>query len=104
MDHGSRILMEMQQCGAKRRCAADASRKRRRALLPGAKWMPQLEERSIGCPYCGESISVLVDDSVAEQSYVEDCEVCCRPILLSVTVDSDGDVSLSAVAEDGTGG
>ena len=54
--------------------------------------MPEISETNISCPYCGESISVLVDDSVPEQSYVEDCQVCCRPIVLDVSVGSDGGV------------
>ena len=54
--------------------------------------MPEISETHISCPYCGESISVLVDDSVPEQSYVEDCQVCCRPIVLDVSVGLDGDV------------
>jgi len=29
-----------------------------------------------------------------QPQYVEDCQVCCRSIVLSVTVDSDDDVSL----------
>jgi len=61
--------------------------------------MPEISETNISCPYCGESISVLVDDSVPEQSYVEDCQVCCRPIVLDVSVDSDGDVAVSARSE-----
>ena len=61
--------------------------------------MPEITEQTISCPYCGESISVLVDDSVPEQSYVEDCQVCCRPIIISVLVDSDGDVTLDARSE-----
>lgn len=32
------------------------------------------------CPYCWEEISMLLDTSVSDQSYVEDCEVCCNPI------------------------
>ena len=32
------------------------------------------------CPYCGERISMLVDLNVNKQLYIEDCEVCCRPI------------------------
>lgn len=39
-----------------------------------------LEESTIMCPYCGESFTVLVDCSEADQDYIEDCEVCCRPI------------------------
>ena len=61
--------------------------------------MPELTEQSISCPYCGETISILVDDSLPEQTYVEDCQVCCRPIVLNVTVNSDGDVSVVATAE-----
>ena len=41
-------------------------------------------EENIQCPYCWELITVLVDPSLAEQEYVEDCQVCCRPILLHV--------------------
>lgn len=61
--------------------------------------MPEITEQTIACPYCGESISVLVDDSVPEQSYVEDCQVCCRPIVVSVSVDPDGDLSVDARSE-----
>ena len=62
--------------------------------------MPEITEAQISCPYCGESISMLVDDSLPEQSYIEDCQVCCRPIVLDVTVDLDGDVAVSARSED----
>ena len=61
--------------------------------------MPEISETQISCPYCGESISVLVDDSIPEQSYVEDCQVCCRPIVLDVVVDLDGDAVVSARSE-----
>ncbi len=49
-------------------------------------------EKRIGCPYCGETITIIIDDSVPEQTYIEDCEVCCRPIVMHATVDNDGDV------------
>jgi len=61
--------------------------------------MPELSEQNISCPYCGEAISVLVDDSLSQQSYVEDCQVCCRTIVLDVSVDADGDVVIGARAE-----
>ena len=51
-------------------------------------------EKRIGCPYCGENITIIVDESVPEQSYIEDCEVCCRPIVIHTTVDIDGDVTV----------
>ena len=39
-------------------------------------------EHAFTCPYCWESITMLLDLSEPEQSYVEDCEVCCNPISL----------------------
>ena len=49
------------------------------------------------CPYCWEQISVLVDPSVPQQSYIEDCEVCCRPIQFHIQVDEGGeDINLRA--------
>ena len=63
--------------------------------------MPGLSEHPVSCPYCGEHITVLVDESLAEQSYVEDCQVCCRPIVLEVAVLGDGQVTVSAMPENG---
>ena len=48
-------------------------------------------EYFFACPYCGERISMLVDTSVG-QTYIEDCEVCCRPIEVRYTVEG-GEVS-----------
>ncbi len=53
-------------------------------------------EKSISCPYCGETITIFIDDSVPEQTYIEDCQVCCRPIVMHATVDFDGDVMVDA--------
>ena len=61
--------------------------------------MPELTEQSIGCPYCGETISILVDDSLPEQEYIEDCQVCCRPIVFHVMVDHEGDAVVTVRAE-----
>lgn len=44
----------------------------------------------VGCPYCGEAIELVVDLSVAEQQYTEDCQVCCQPMLVDVAADSSG--------------
>jgi len=49
-------------------------------------------EHAFECPYCGEPISMVLDLSVPEQAYVEDCEVCCRPIEVHVTAD-DGELT-----------
>lgn len=61
--------------------------------------MSMQEECFLDCPYCGESISVLVDCSCEQQVYVEDCQVCCQPMLLHVTVDQDGTPSVYAQTE-----
>jgi hypothetical protein len=37
-------------------------------------------EHFFSCPYCWEEISMVLDPSVRNQSYIEDCEVCCHPI------------------------
>lgn len=39
-----------------------------------------LSERTISCPYCAESMTILIDLSAGGQSYVEDCQICCQPI------------------------
>ena len=59
-----------------------------------------MESALIHCPYCGEAIEILVDDSVDGQTYVEDCQVCCRPIVLSVALDEDGMPQVRSARED----
>lgn len=46
--------------------------------------------RRVQCPYCGECFDTLVDLSAGSSAYVEDCQVCCRPIEFTVDVDSAG--------------
>ena len=48
------------------------------------------------CPYCGEEVSLLLDLSVRRQAYVEDCEVCCKPIAIDCTVEDDEIVAFTA--------
>ena len=38
-----------------------------------------LQESYIDCPYCWESISVLLNPEDLGEQYIEDCQVCCRP-------------------------
>lgn len=51
--------------------------------------MSLLDTVLVDCPYCGEAIELVVDPSLTEQEYIEDCEVCCRPINLVVLVDEN---------------
>jgi len=60
-----------------------------------------MEPVLIHCPYCGEAIEILVDDSVEGQSYVEDCQVCCQPIVLDVALDDEGMPRVRVAREDG---
>lgn len=39
-----------------------------------------MHEHFFLCPVCWQRISMLLDLSVGEQEYIEDCEVCCRPL------------------------
>jgi hypothetical protein len=42
------------------------------------------------CAYCGETNLTFVDVSGGwQQSYVEDCQVCCRPNVLFIRIDED---------------
>ena len=60
--------------------------------------MSLLQTHKTHCPYCGEPIELVIDCSVSEQSYVEDCFVCCRPMIVNVYCDEEV-VSVSVNAE-----
>ncbi len=51
-----------------------------------------LATHQVQCPYCGEGIEVVLDLSVEHQAYIEDCQVCCRPIEFDVTAHPGSDV------------
>lgn len=55
-------------------------------------------EHFFSCPYCGAPISMLLDLSVPEQSYVEDCEVCCRPLRIRYTTDGEAVTGFEATS------
>ena len=57
-----------------------------------------LDTQKLYCPYCGEYIEVVIDLSVEEQTYIEDCSVCCQPITLTVIV-ADSQAYVSAKSE-----
>ncbi|MCY2685859.1 CPXCG motif-containing cysteine-rich protein [Salinimicrobium sp. TH3] len=54
-------------------------------------------EHFFQCPYCWEEISMLLDPSIGEQKYIEDCENCCNPIEVSVSFE-DGELNSFQVA------
>jgi len=55
-----------------------------------------MEEHFFQCPYCWEEISMLVDYSQKHQNYIEDCEVCCNPIQLIISLENNEIISFKA--------
>jgi len=60
-------------------------------------WEPDRQRRiapeefvSVRCPYCGERLETRVDLTAESFAYVEDCEICCRPIEFQVERDEGG--------------
>ena len=52
------------------------------------------------CAFCGEENEVLVDPSGGRrQTFTEDCAVCCRPNLITLVVDENGDAELQVTQE-----
>ena len=60
----------------------------------------QLLEVEVQCPYCWEQFTLLIDGSVESQEYIEDCEVCCRPIDFDIEIDEQGQASIDARSQD----
>jgi len=60
----------------------------------------QLIEKYIECPYCGETINILIDSSDLDQQYIEDCQVCCKPITFLVSENLNGDMEVRVHSED----
>ncbi|TXD84637.1 CPXCG motif-containing cysteine-rich protein [Subsaximicrobium wynnwilliamsii] len=57
-----------------------------------------MEEQFFQCPYCWETISMLVDVSQSHQSYIEDCEICCNPIQLIISSQNNEIVGFDALS------
>lgn len=53
-------------------------------------------EHFFTCPYCWQTISMVLDLSIDGQNYVEDCEVCCNPIQINFTAENSELIDFSA--------
>ncbi len=53
-------------------------------------------EHFFTCPHCWEEISMVLDLSEGAQRYIEDCEVCCRPLEIRYSADENGLVDFDA--------
>jgi hypothetical protein len=54
--------------------------------------MNLLQGHDAACPHCGETIELTLDLSVPDQSYIEDCPVCCKPMAVSYSA-GDGELT-----------
>ena len=52
------------------------------------------EPVTVECPWCWEHFITFFDYSVGGQSYVEDCQVCCRPIMMHFKVGRSGEIKV----------
>ena len=66
--------------------------------------MNQLTEKKITCPYCGEQIEILLDPADVNQQYIEDCQVCCKPINFLVFESIDEELSVTVSSDDASSG
>jgi len=57
------------------------------------------ESISIECPHCGESFSLALDVSEGSAEFTVDCEVCCRPMKVAVTLREGEIEGLDVVGE-----
>lgn len=51
--------------------------------------MELLQSHNLYCPYCGEQIQLVIDCSIVSQEYIEDCQVCCRPINILINIEGE---------------
>ena len=46
-------------------------------------------EEYFDCPHCWENQLKMVDPSVKNQNFIEDCEVCCNPIDFQISIENN---------------
>ena len=59
-------------------------------LLRYNAFLEMNEAVTVHCPYCSEPIVIEPEPSDETMEYVEDCHVCCRPILITVNYSERG--------------
>jgi len=61
--------------------------------------MEPLLEKELNCPYCGERITVFINPEEVGEKYIEDCQVCCKPIVLLAQLNEGGYLEVAAYDE-----
>jgi hypothetical protein len=60
--------------------------------------MPLETDALYTCPSCGETNALGIDPTAGRrQRLVEDCPVCCRPLVFTIVVDAEGDAVVEQV-------
>lgn len=69
-------------------------------LAAARKMNQKMDETTYICASCGEEIVIPVDPTQgAHQEYVEDCPICCCPMVIRIEIDADGNVQCDACRE-----
>lgn len=63
--------------------------------------MEALQTVLLQCPNCWEQVEIVVDYEDAEQEIVEDCSVCCSPMIIAITAGDDDELHAAARPENG---
>ena len=58
-----------------------------------------MDNDDIFCPFCGQPNSIVIDASVGRHQFTTDCEVCCRPFLVSVECEAGEILSVDVQSE-----
>jgi transcription elongation factor Elf1 len=61
--------------------------------------MRSLTDKIITCPYCSEKNTVLIDATDVDNSYIEDCQVCCQPISFVIQVDDKQEIIVDVLTQ-----
>ena len=76
------------------------------ALAPGApsafnpdRTALSIQRETVTCPYCWQTVEITIDLSAGDQTYVEDCSVCCRPMVIAFQTDGEALGALEVTAE-----
>ena len=71
-------------------------------LEPGAESNSALSEFvELQCPWCSEVFGTAVDLTTGDRTWVEDCQVCCRPMRVTIHLDETGTIAgVSAQRDD----
>ena len=69
-------------------------------LARAQEWItviPVETSQSIQCPFCGQTVHLALDTTLASQQFTTDCEVCCRPLAVTVECEFGEILSLDVI-------